>query len=86
MPPTVKKQEKHRKGKKPLKNWNVLKSQVKDDVLITEYKDTSLNVMRKNLTSLYPGRKVVDPKLLQKYSKGKGVKVGRIISVMICIL
>ncbi|KAK3859563.1 hypothetical protein Pcinc_034337 [Petrolisthes cinctipes] len=55
------------KGMKPERYSNV-KCEVKDGVMVTEY-----TLSRKQLKR-FPGRKVVDPKLLQKYSKGEGVQ------------
>ncbi|XP_042213108.1 WD repeat-containing protein 46-like [Homarus americanus] len=61
---------KRRRGKKPWQR-NALKSEVKDEVRVTVNKE-------KTTPQKYPGRKIVDPKLLQKYSKGQGVRVNSV--------
>lgn len=63
------------RGKKPRQKRNILQSEVKDGVRVTEYKSISLRKVKKPSNCKYPGRKVIDPKLLEKYSKGEGVKV-----------
>ncbi|KAK8730681.1 hypothetical protein OTU49_007869 [Cherax quadricarinatus] len=69
------KKKKRMRGKKPWQKRNILQSEVKDGVRITEYNSISLREIKKPSTHIYPGRKVIDPKLLQKYSKGEGVEV-----------
>lgn len=66
-------QNQHRKKNNP---QNVVKSEVKDGVRITEFKVNQKRNMKKK--TQFIGRKVIPPKLLQKYSKGKGVEVSEI--------
>lgn len=67
--------KKHHKGghggnRKPTK---FMKSEVKDGVRITEFKVDQKSKMRRK--KQFIGRKVIDPKLLAKYTKGEGVEV-----------
>lgn len=55
------------------KSKKILKSEVKDGVRITEFKVNQKSKMR--MKKQFFGRKVIDPKLLSKYSKGDGVEV-----------
>nr|XP_045621257.1 WD repeat-containing protein 46-like [Procambarus clarkii] len=79
MPPTFsEKKGKKRRNKKPRKPNNVSQSEVKDGVRITEFRSDSFRQIRGAPVQKFYGRKVVDPKLLQKYSKGTGVEVNKI--------
>ena len=65
---------------------NVIKSEVKDGVRITEFKVNQKQKMKRK--NQFMGRKVVPDHLLQKYSRGQGVKVfiGYIYAVLYLIL
>lgn len=52
---------------------NIVRSEVKDGVRITEFKVDRKSKVKRN--KQFIGRKVVDPKLLAKYTKGEGVEV-----------
>ncbi|KAK4321105.1 hypothetical protein Pmani_008050 [Petrolisthes manimaculis] len=60
-------QQQHKFKPKWMKPESNVKREEKDGVTVTEY-----TLSRRQLKR-YAGRKVVDPKLLQKYSKGEGV-------------
>lgn len=57
-----------------IKSKKVLKSEVKDGVRITELKVNPKSKIKRK--KQFVGRKVIDPKLLMKYTKGEGIEVG----------
>lgn len=58
------------------KSKKVLKSEVKDGVRITEFKVNPKSKMKRKRQ--FVGRKVIDPKLLLKYTKGEGVELSAV--------
>lgn len=67
-------QKQHKFKQKGMKTgkFNAVKFEEKDGTQDTEY------TLNRKPVKRFKGRKIVDPKLLEKYSKGEGISVSRI--------